>query len=81
LKDSASQWAAAPGGPAFYAYSTNCLIDVAARIIVDVEASPARRTDEVNAIRTMVKRVEDRFDLKPARLIGDTAYGSAEMLG
>jgi hypothetical protein len=81
LTDPASQWTAAPGGPAFYAYSTNYLIDVDAGIIVDVEASPARRTDEVNATRTMVERVEDRFNIKPAHLIGDTAYGSAEMLG
>ena len=29
----------------------------------------------------MVDRVEKRFDLKPERLIGDTAYGTAEMLG
>src|SRR5690348_9079203 len=26
-------------------------------------------------------RVEQRFDLKPKRLIGDTAYGTAAMLG
>src|SRR3546814_17698161 len=81
LTDPASQWTAAPGGPAFYAYSTNYLIDVDAGIIVDVEASPARRTDEVNATRTMVERVEERFDLKPKRLIGDTAYGTAAQLG
>jgi hypothetical protein len=29
----------------------------------------------------MIDRVEERFDLKPKRLIGDTAYGSAAMLG
>jgi hypothetical protein len=29
----------------------------------------------------MLERVEERFDLKPARLIGDTAYGAAPMLG
>lgn len=28
----------------------------------------------------MVDRVEERFDLKPERLIGDTAYGTAPML-
>ena len=79
--DPAAQWTAAPGGPAFYAYSTNYLIDVKAGVIVDVEATPAYRTDEVEATRTMVERVEQRFDLKPTRLIGDTAYGTAEMLG
>ncbi len=28
----------------------------------------------------MIDRVEDRFNLKPKRLIGDTAYGTASML-
>jgi hypothetical protein len=29
----------------------------------------------------MIDRVGERFDLKPRRLIADTAYGSAAMLG
>jgi len=78
--DPAARWTAV-GGPAFYAYSTNYLVDVQAGIIVDVEATPALRTDEVNSARTMLERVEARFDLKPARLIGDMAYGAAPMLG
>ena len=78
--DPAARWTAA-GGPAFYAYSTNYLVDVQAGIIVDVEATPAGRTAEVNATRTMIERVEQRFDLQPERLIGDTAYGTAEFLG
>ena len=81
LTDPAARYTAAPGGPAFYAYSTNYLVDVEAGIIVDVEATPALRTSEVNATRTMIDRVEERFDLKPTRLIGDMAYGAAELLG
>jgi transposase len=81
MTDPAARYTAAPGGPAFYAYSTNYLVDVDAGIIVDVEATPALRTDEVNATRTMVDRVQERFDLKPSRLIGDMAYGAAELLG
>src|SRR6187397_3577648 len=80
LTDPAARYTAAPGGPAFYAYSTNYLVDVDAGIIVDVEATPAIRTDEVNATRTMIDRVETEFNLKPARLIGDMAYGSAKLL-
>jgi IS5 family transposase len=80
LTDPAARWTAA-GGPAFYAYSTNYLVDVQAGIIVDVEATPAWRTAEVNATRTMIRRVEQRFDLKPQRLIGDMAYGAADFLG
>ena len=68
-------------GPAFYAYSANYLIDIAAGIMVDVEATPAHKTDEINATKTMIERVEERFDLKPERLIGDTNYGTAAMLG
>ena len=29
----------------------------------------------------MIERTKERFDLYPARLLGDSAYGSAEMLG
>ncbi len=29
----------------------------------------------------MVDRVEERFDLKPDRLVGDTAHGTGAMLG
>ena len=78
--DPGARWTAVDG-PAFYAYSTNYLIDVQAGIIVDVEATPTLRTAEVKATRTMIERVEERFDLKPERLIGDTAYGTAEILG
>jgi Transposase DDE domain len=78
--DPAARWTAVDG-PAFYAYATNYLVDVQAGIIVDVEATPAWRTAEINATRTMIERVEQRFDLKPERLIGDSAYGAAELLG
>jgi transposase len=81
VTDPAAEWTCAPGGPAFFAYSTNYLVDVRAGVIVDVEATSAHRTQEVNATRTMVNRVEERFGIKPERLIGDMAYGSAEMLG
>lgn len=81
LTDPAARWTAAPGGPAFYAYSTNYLVDLQAGVIVDVEATPAHRTQEVESTRTMVERVERRFGMKPRRLVGDTAYGTAPLLG
>jgi transposase len=80
LSDPQARYTAAPGGPAFFAYSTNYLIDLDAGIIMDVEATPAHRTQEVESTKTMVQRVEDRFDIKPSRLVGDTAYGTASML-
>jgi transposase len=79
--DPQARWTAAPGGPAFYAYSTNYLVDTDAGIIVDVEATPAHRTLEVRSTKTMIERVEERAALKTRKLIGDTAYGTAEILG
>lgn len=80
LTDPLSRWTAAPGGPAFFAYSTNYLIDVEHGVIMDVEPTPAHRTAEVESTKTMIERVEEQFDIKPDRLIGDTAYGTAPML-
>ena len=80
LTDPQARWTAAPGGPAFYAYSTNYLVDTEHGVILDVAATPAHRTAELESAKTMVNRVEERFELTPERLIGDTAYGTAPML-
>ena len=79
--DPAARWTGAHGGQAFFAYSTNYLIDVENAIIVDVEATTAIRQAEVLAARRMIERSMKRFDLYPARLMADSAYGSADMLG
>jgi transposase len=79
--DPAARWTGAHGGQAFFAYSANYLIDVDNAIIVDVEATTAIRQGEVLAAKRMIERAMERFDLYPARLMGDSAYGSAEMLG
>ena len=79
--DPAARWTGAHGGQAFFAYSTNYLIDVENAIIVDVEATTAIRQAEVLAAKRMIERSMERFDLYPAKLLGDSAYGSAEMLG
>jgi len=78
--DPQARWTCAPGGPAYYAYSTNYLVDTEAGIIVDVEATPALRTPEVWSTKTMIERVKDRFGLETKKLIGDTAYGTAKFL-
>ncbi len=65
----------------FFAYSMNYLIDIENAIIVDVEATTAIRQAEVLAAKRMVERSLERFDLYPSRLLGDSGYGSAEMLG
>ena len=79
--DPAARWTGAHGGQAFFAYATNYLIDCDHGIIVDVEATTAIRQAEVGAAKTMIERTEDRFGLHPEKLIGDTGYGSAPMLG
>src|SRR5512133_3103731 len=78
--DPAAQWTGAMKGPAFFAYADNYLVDVKAGVIVDVEATRAIRQAEVGAAKTMIERTEERFELKPAYLAADTAYGSAAML-
>jgi transposase len=80
MTDPAARWTAAPGCPAFYAYSTNYLVDVQSGVIVDVEATAAHRTEETEATKVMIERVAERHELTPQRLIGDTAYGTGPML-
>ncbi len=79
--DPAARWTAAAAGPACYAYCDNYLIDAEHAVIVDVEATTAVRQDEVGAAQTMLTRTAETFDLWPERLIADTGYGSAAMLG
>lgn len=79
--DPAARWTGAHGGQAFFGYSTNYLIDVDNAIIIDVEATTAVRQAEVLAAKRMIERSMKRFDLYPAKIMGDSAYGSAEMLG
>ena len=80
LTDPASRWTAATREAAFYAYSTNYLIDLDHAVIVDVEATTSIRQAEVTAQRRMIERTQDRFGIWPERLVADTAYGSAANL-
>jgi IS5 family transposase len=75
--DPAASYAAAPGGPAFYACSTNYLADTRHGIIMDVESTTAYRRAEVESTKTMIDHAEQHFGITPQRLIGDTAYGAA----
>ncbi len=79
--DPAARWTGAHGGQAFFAYSTNYLIDVENAIIVDVEPTTAIRQAEVLAAKRMIQRTAKNFALHPIKLLGDSAYGSADMLG
>ncbi len=79
--DPAARWSAADRGKAHFIYSTNYLVDLDNGIIVDVESTAPFRQVENKAARDMIERVMTQTGLYPARLVGDTGYGSAEMLG
>lgn len=67
------------GGPAGFAYYDNYLIDTASRVILAVEATPARFRQEMLAARQMLEQVE-KLGLRPDSLGADKAYGSGEFL-
>ncbi|ANI79222.1 hypothetical protein EP837_02828 [Sphingobium sp. EP60837] len=75
--DPAARWTSAHGGQAFFAYSTNYLIDLENAVIVDVEATTAIRPAEVTAQRPMIDRTQERFGIWPQRLAADTGNGDA----
>jgi hypothetical protein len=68
------------GVPAQLSYYNNYLIDNESNVIVDVEATQTRFSQEVSAARTMIERSTSRFAITPQSLGGDKAYGSGEFL-
>jgi len=78
--DPSSAWTAKANKRVLFGYGLNYLIDAEHAIIVDVEATPARTYDEVEASRTMIERTRHRFGLRPKRLAADTAYGIGRVL-
>ena len=80
LTDPQATWVARPGVDPFFAYDANYLIDNKVGIIVDAGGTRANRAVEIAVTQTMVDRVERRFDLRPQRLAGDTAYGAVRLL-
>ena len=80
LTDPQASWVTRPGMNPFFAYDANYLIDNKAGIIIDAEGTRANRTVEIAVTQTMMDRVIRRFDLRPQRLAGDTAYGAVRLL-
>jgi hypothetical protein len=66
-------------GPPALGYYDNYLIDNTSRVILEVEATPARFSQEAVAARRMLVRMEP-LGLHPESLGGDKAYGSGEFL-
>jgi transposase len=79
--DPCSAWTAKANKRVQFGYGLNYLIDIENAVIIDVEPTPARTYDEVEATKTMLDRTERRLRLKPKRLAADTAYGTGRFLG
>ncbi|WP_240313677.1 transposase [Sphingomonas carotinifaciens] len=77
--DPAAAWSARTVRGRF-GYALNVLIDTPSGAALDVEATPARFADEVDAGRDMLARAADRFGYRPKRVVADKAYGSATFL-
>ena len=67
------------GRTAEMAYYDNYLIDTTSRVILGVEATAARFSQETIAARRMVERAE-KLGIRPEDLGADKAYGSGEFL-
>ena len=76
--DPDAAWAVKWGRVGF-AYVDNYLIDNASRVILGVEATPARFSQEALAARRMLEQVEP-LGLHPESLGADKAYGSGEFV-
>jgi transposase len=76
--DPDAAWAV-KSGPATLGYYDNYLIDTTSRVILSVDASPARFRQEVLAARRMIEHVK-QLGVRPQNLAADKAYGSGEFL-
>jgi len=77
--DPDAAWAS-KGGPIHLSYYDNYLVDNTSNIILEVEATPARTSQEIVAARRMLERVESIFGIVPATLGADKSYGTGPFL-
>ena len=77
--DPAAAWSIKHGVGVF-AYETNLLVDTTHGIIVDVEATPARISQEIVAAKAMLARAEATFGFAPSCLGADKSYGTGPFL-
>jgi transposase len=76
--DPDAAWAV-KSGPATLGYYDNYLVDTTSRVILSVDATPARFRQEVLAARRMIEQVS-QLGVRPQNLAADKAYGSGEFL-
>jgi transposase len=68
------------GRPAELGYYDNYLIDNDSCVIVGVQASAARLSQESTAARTLITRFTEQRGRAPQTLAADTTYGNGELL-
>ncbi len=71
---------ATKGGPARLGYYDNYLVDNSSCVIVGVQATPARLSQESAAARDMIERYRECYGYLPQTLAADTTYGNGELL-
>lgn len=76
--DPDAAWAV-KNGSATLGYFDNYLVDTSSRVILSIEATPARFRQEALAARRMLEHVA-QFGIRPQNLAADKAYGSGEFL-
>jgi transposase len=77
--DPDATWSA-KNGPAVWAYYDHYLIDNESSIVIGVEATPARFSQETAAAKQMITAAKTRYGLQPESLGADKGYGSAEFV-
>jgi hypothetical protein len=78
--DPDSTYATKGGGPARLGYYDNYLIDNRSCIIVDVQATAARLSQETVAAQAMITRFSERRGCRPESIAADATYGNGEFL-
>jgi len=71
---------ATKGGPARLGYYNNYLVDNRSCVIVDVQATAARLSQETVAAQQMITRFSERRGCSPASIAADATYGNGEFL-
>jgi hypothetical protein len=78
--DPDSTYATKGGTPARLGYYDNYLVDNPSCVIVGVQATAARLSQETVAAQAMLTRFEQRMGRKPESVAADTTYGNGEFL-
>jgi transposase len=78
--DPDSTYATKGGAPARLGYYDNYLVDNPSCVIVGVQATAARLSQETVAAQAMLTRFAQRLGRKPESVAADTTYGNGEFL-